>query len=442
MMYHKAKLFQDNEMMEKVMGTQDVKKQKSYGRKVKNFDEKTWDLHKYDVILKGNLLKFLQNSKIKKELIDSSEKTLVEASPYDKIYGVGLKWDNDLILDEKNWKGENLLGKALMETRDLIKNQKYNKILDEDPISLKEKKKKNFIAATSGSNKNQSIKYDKLIRDNIPEIIKSNNKICDIVNENDKNVLLKYYVKKLNEELKEVNGAKNKTELIEELADLSQVLDDLLEQFNIKTDFQKVKEKKKNDRGSFSNIILKKVSEKSSELEKAIQRTDSLPDNWFEGKPLLMEIKGSILDASEDIIAQGCNCTGASGAGIAKYIAQEYPESDSKYKALCQKKEFKLGSVMFNKEKDKIQAFCGTQIYYGKYLKMDQKSVEERYQAIEECLVKIYNKAKAEGLSVALPRIGCGRARADWSRVKKIIKKVFHDHPVTIYWIPDKYSKK
>lgn len=125
------------------------------------------------------------------------------------------------------------------------------------------------------------------------------------------------------------------------------------------------------------------------------------------------EIEGSILDAKEDIIVQGCNCAGASGSGIAKYIAKEYPSSDQKYKKLCKDKKFSLGTVMFNLEKDKLLAFCGTQEYYGKFLKMDEYSIKKRYLAIEKSLIQIYDKAKEENLSVALPRIGCGRARGD-----------------------------
>lgn len=209
---------------------------------------------------------------------------------------------------------------------------------------------------------------------------------------------------------------------------------DLLE--NLEEGMKDIKEGK----GMSTEELKEKL--KSKRLEDAQKRVDNLPDNWFDGKPLVKEIQGSILEAKEDIIAQGCNCAGASGEGIAKYIAQEYPESDKMYKEMCKNKQFHLGTVMFHEEKGKIQAFCGTQQYYGRYLKMDRESIEKRYQAIEECLQKIYEKAKSESLSVALPRIGCGRARADWNRVKDIIQKVFHDHPVTIYWIPDRYSKK
>lgn len=460
MMYNKAILFNDTDSANKILKTNDVKKQKAIGRKVKNFKQEDWDRKKFDIIVKGNLLKFSQNEDIKEELV-SNNKILVEASPYDRIYGIGLKYDNDLILDEKNWQGENLLGKALMKVRSKLKN-------------------------------NEVIKYNKLIRDKIPQVIESSNKKCEIYKEEDKSKLYKYYLKKIDEELIEVKDSKNKKELIEELADLSEALDCLINSLDLKEHVSKARIEKNNKRGSFSNLILKsvsfekhewfkyknddfnsckkcgviesdtnkngacsgKVSVKLRELNENLKEgykeslenkgltSDQLKEKINKKVNLFKEVQGSILDAKEDIIAQGCNCAGASGAGIAKFIGKEYPESDKKYKELCRKKQFKLGSVMFNKEKGKVQAFCATQEYYGKFLKMDHESIEKRYQAIEECLSKIYKKAKEEKLSVALPRIGCGRARADWNKVKKIIQNIFHDIPVTIYWIPDRYSKK
>lgn len=600
MMYQKAILFNAPNIAKKILETNDPKKQKELGqdRKEIQFNQEVWDKNKFDIVVRGNLLKFSQNEKLKKQLLETGDKVLVEGSPYDKIWGVGLKWDNPKILDEKNWRGENLLGKALMKVRDILRTQNgdklkeffnqtaiskedyekeisnsvdFNEVFDELEQDRKSGKLKEQITSENFGEKllesaNEALAhakgekelkttevklYDKLIRDKIPQIIHKNKKQCETYKEENKNKLLKYYLKKIEEELKEVVASKSKEELIEELADLSEVMDGLLNNLNLKDSVLRAKDKKKEERGGFSNLILKSVrsekhkwftykddkfrsckkcgvvendknsngncvgkvemklrlsdrdfdkvekelenpSEPNKRLIKAMKENKDLLENLEEGmkdvkegkgmstqefkekskkpsvkkleeakktleiihnkkpdnlldkvdKTLFKEVQGSILDAKEDIIAQGCNCAGASGAGIAKYIAQEYPESDNKYKELCKKKQFHLGTVMFHEEKDKIQAFCGTQQYYGRYLKMDKESVEKRYEAIEACLVKIYNKAKAESLSVALPRIGCGRARADWNRVKGVIQKVFHDHPVTIYWIPDRYSKK
>ena len=72
---------------------------------------------KEDKMFQACYLKFSQNDTIKKLLINTKNKILVEASPFDKIWGIGLKWDNDLVLNENNWKGLNLLGKTLMKVR-------------------------------------------------------------------------------------------------------------------------------------------------------------------------------------------------------------------------------------------------------------------------------------------------------------------------------------
>lgn len=122
MMYQKALLFKDYETADLIMKARDPKEQKSLGRKVKNFNEAIWNTKKYEVVVQGNLYKFLQNEDLKAALLKTGDKILVEGSPVDFIWGVGLKWDNPLILDEKNWRGENLLGKALMDVRKILRN--------------------------------------------------------------------------------------------------------------------------------------------------------------------------------------------------------------------------------------------------------------------------------------------------------------------------------
>lgn len=117
MMHGKAILFDDKSIAEQILNTSDPKKQKALGRQVKGFKEDVWNVHKFDVVVKGNLLKFTQNESLKNQLLATGDKILVEGSPYDKIWGVGLKWDDPKILNESNWQGENLLGKALMVVR-------------------------------------------------------------------------------------------------------------------------------------------------------------------------------------------------------------------------------------------------------------------------------------------------------------------------------------
>jgi ribA/ribD-fused uncharacterized protein len=128
-MTQKAILFNDAESYKKIMECSDPKTIKSFGRGVKNFDENIWNKKKSGILLKGLLNKFLQNGDLKKLLLETKKKTL-EASPWDKIYGVGLgtgfallrslkgNGENDPnILDEKKWKGNNLLGKSIEKVR-------------------------------------------------------------------------------------------------------------------------------------------------------------------------------------------------------------------------------------------------------------------------------------------------------------------------------------
>ncbi|AYZ14384.1 NADAR family protein [Chryseobacterium arthrosphaerae] len=118
MMAEKARLFNDYEIAEEILQAQTPNQAKSLGRKVKNFDAQLWDDHKYEMVKKGNLLKFSQNQKIRKFLLSTGKKILVEASPYDKIWGIGMLETDHRAENPLLWNGENLLGFALMEVRD------------------------------------------------------------------------------------------------------------------------------------------------------------------------------------------------------------------------------------------------------------------------------------------------------------------------------------
>ena len=91
---------------------------KKLGRKVKNFDQQIWDKEKYNIMKTGIKYKFSQNKFLKKKLLETKGKDLYEASPYDKIWGIGINHNIAINMDSSNYKGENLLGKALMEVRD------------------------------------------------------------------------------------------------------------------------------------------------------------------------------------------------------------------------------------------------------------------------------------------------------------------------------------
>lgn len=121
MMAGKARLFNDDEILEKVLCSETPNEAKSLGRKVKNFDPKLWDKHKYDIVKKANLLKFSQNQKFEEFLLSTNDKILVEASPYDKIWGIGMLESDPRAQNPLLWDGENLLGFALMEVRDELR---------------------------------------------------------------------------------------------------------------------------------------------------------------------------------------------------------------------------------------------------------------------------------------------------------------------------------
>lgn len=121
MMYEKAILFGDIETGTHIMTAPNQKAMKDYGRQVKNFNEDVWNQKKFGIVLRGNILKFSQNRELRQYLSNTRDKILVEASPYDRIWGVGMQKGNADLLDPSKWKGQNLLGFALMEVRDLLR---------------------------------------------------------------------------------------------------------------------------------------------------------------------------------------------------------------------------------------------------------------------------------------------------------------------------------
>lgn len=122
MMFMKAVTFKDEQTMKKIIESPyDPKFYKAMGRKVKNYDDAKWASVRYQYVVMGNKLKFGQNPRLKQTLINTGDKVLVEASPYDAIWGVALASGNPLLKNPRTWKGTNLLGFALMEVRDLLK---------------------------------------------------------------------------------------------------------------------------------------------------------------------------------------------------------------------------------------------------------------------------------------------------------------------------------
>ncbi len=120
MMAHKAKLFDDNEIFEKILKADKPGEVKELGRQIRGFDEAKWNENKFAIVKTGNIYKFSQNAKLRDFLIGTGDRVLVEASPTDVIWGIGLTQDAKMIENPHTWRGENLLGFALMEVRDTI----------------------------------------------------------------------------------------------------------------------------------------------------------------------------------------------------------------------------------------------------------------------------------------------------------------------------------
>lgn len=113
MMHMKAKVFDDEESARLIIMAHSPRVQKALGRKVKNFDPKKWDEVKYELVKKGLREKFNQNSEMKKYLLERKDCIIVEASPEDRIWGIGYD-EFEAEHHMNNW-GENLLGKILTE---------------------------------------------------------------------------------------------------------------------------------------------------------------------------------------------------------------------------------------------------------------------------------------------------------------------------------------
>lgn len=122
MMAEKAKLFSDEEVLDKILNSNSPAEAKKYGREVKRFDPKVWDENKMDIIVQANLAKFSQNEALREFLLNTKERILVEASPVDQIWGIGLAKDSKDASNPLKWRGENLLGFALIEVRKQLKS--------------------------------------------------------------------------------------------------------------------------------------------------------------------------------------------------------------------------------------------------------------------------------------------------------------------------------
>lgn len=127
MMYEKAILFHDQETAKKILQTDNVAEIKALGRIVQNFDDTVWVKSREEIVYKGVLEKFRQNPELRKRLERTGEEVIAECAVKDKIWGIGLSMKDEDRFCVERWKGQNLLGKILMDVRKDIKQGNYEK---------------------------------------------------------------------------------------------------------------------------------------------------------------------------------------------------------------------------------------------------------------------------------------------------------------------------
>lgn len=123
MMYQKALRFGDTKIADKILATDDVAKIKKLGREVQGYDDSVWNGVRQIIVYEGLTAKFSQNENLKAKLLETKDVILAECAVRDKIWGIGLSMTDEKRFDKDKWKGQNLLGYALMLVREhLSKN--------------------------------------------------------------------------------------------------------------------------------------------------------------------------------------------------------------------------------------------------------------------------------------------------------------------------------
>jgi ribA/ribD-fused uncharacterized protein len=123
MMAMKARHFGDEDAYTRIMNAKYPEQQKAIGRQVKNFNADSWNAVSRDYVYKANLEKFSSDASLKAYILATGEDEIVEASPTDRIWGIGLDEYDPLRLDKSNWRGTNWLGEVLMKVRNDIRSK-------------------------------------------------------------------------------------------------------------------------------------------------------------------------------------------------------------------------------------------------------------------------------------------------------------------------------
>ncbi len=117
MMAEKARLFGDEATLQEIVVAPQPSMAKRLGRRVQGFVESVWQHECFDIVVRGNLAKFSQNPEMGAFLKSTHHRIIVEASPVDRVWGIGMARDHEHIEDPNKWRGRNLLGFALMAVR-------------------------------------------------------------------------------------------------------------------------------------------------------------------------------------------------------------------------------------------------------------------------------------------------------------------------------------
>jgi ribA/ribD-fused uncharacterized protein len=120
MMAQKARLFGDTSTLDRILKASSPGAAKSLGREVSGFEQSLWENHRFEYVVRGNLAKFEAHKDIAEFLLNTGNKVLVEASPVDSVWGIGLAPEDEKARDPNKWQGLNLLGFALMVVRERL----------------------------------------------------------------------------------------------------------------------------------------------------------------------------------------------------------------------------------------------------------------------------------------------------------------------------------
>lgn len=136
MMYKKAMLFHDMKIASKILQTSDVAQIKQLGRAVSGYDENYWNGVRQIVVYQGLMAKFSQNEKLKDLLLSTGDSILAECAVKDRIWGIGLSMKDADRLDKAKWKGQNLLGYALMLVRERLQAKAWEQRKLEELVGI------------------------------------------------------------------------------------------------------------------------------------------------------------------------------------------------------------------------------------------------------------------------------------------------------------------